>query len=342
MKKRYPQMDALRALAALAVVMIHVSAGSTGLVSVACNQLARFAVPMFLLLSGFGHGAQEAAPGRWWENCRRRLVRVLPAYFIWSVLYLAVDAVFGKPHARPVRDLLIGNAYMHLYYVFVLLQFVLLSVWLTEAVRRKPGVTLAAAAAVSLLAQAMLCAHAVGKIVLPAVAVPYVCWFLPWTVFYVAGIWMRQHEVWQKLPLVLTAPLWAVSAALVLLTAKAFPALRASSLRPDLVLYVFTTCLLLWGLCSRLPALPRPIRFISRHSFGLYLAHPLVMRLWSEWTVRQTPVIYLKLWQWWGMALAGGLVIAYVLSLLPFGTWLGGTARNQERITEVRNGEKEN
>ena len=341
MTKRYPEMDGLRAVAALAVVMIHASSCCTGVASTVGNQLARFAVPMFLMLSGFGHGAQEVASGRWWANCRRRLVRVLPAYFLWSALYLAVDAVCGKPHTHPVRDLLIGGAYTHLYYVFVLLQFVLLSVWLTEAVRRKPSLTLAAAAAVSLLAQVLLCAHTMGKIVLPVTAVPYVRWFLPWTIFYVAGVWMRQHSAWQRLSPLVTAPLWAASAALVLLTAKGIPALRSSSLRPDLLLYVFTTWLLLWGLCSRLPVLLRPIRFVSRHSFGLYLAHPLVMRVWNEWTVRQTPVIYLKLWQWWGMALAGGLVIAYVLSLLPFGTWLGGAARKQERITEVRNGEKE-
>ncbi len=33
------------------------------------------------------------------------------------------------------------------------------------------------------------------------------------------------------------------------------------------------------------------------HSFGLYLAHPLVLRLWNEWTTRRPQVTYLHLWQ---------------------------------------------
>ena len=50
---RIRQMDGLRAVAALAVVMIHVSAGRMNSVGVSCNQTARFAVPLFIMLSGY-------------------------------------------------------------------------------------------------------------------------------------------------------------------------------------------------------------------------------------------------------------------------------------------------
>ena len=49
---RFRQMDGLRAAAALAVVMIHVSAGRMNPVGVFFNQLTRFAVPLFFLCSG--------------------------------------------------------------------------------------------------------------------------------------------------------------------------------------------------------------------------------------------------------------------------------------------------
>ena len=45
---RFPQMDGLRA----AVVMLHTTAGAAGWPEVCCNQLARFSVPLFLMLSG--------------------------------------------------------------------------------------------------------------------------------------------------------------------------------------------------------------------------------------------------------------------------------------------------
>ena len=125
----------------------------------------------------------------------------------------------------------------------------------------------------------------------------------------------------------LSLPLWMLSAACVLLTAHFFPSLAPSSLRPDLVLYVFTTGLLLWTLCSRTQTLPAPVRFIARHSFGLYLAHPMVLRLWNVWTTHHDPVIYLRLPQMYLLGLIGGLAGAAALSLLPFGTLLGGARR---------------
>ena len=125
----------------------------------------------------------------------------------------------------------------------------------------------------------------------------------------------------------MSLPLWLLSAACVLLTAHFFPSLAPSSLRPDLVLYVFTTGLLLWTLCSRMQTLPAPVRFIARHSFGLYLVHPMVLRLWNAWTTHHPPVIYLRLWQLYLVALGGGLAIALLLSYLPFGALLGGADR---------------
>lgn len=342
-RKRYPQMDGLRAVAAAAVVMIHVTAGSPGQIIIACNQLARFSVPLFLMLSGFGHAAGRHPGEHWWPVCRRRLARVLPAYLIWSVLYLLVDTVFGNPHAHPVRDLLTGNAYMHLYYVFVLLQFVLLSLLLQRAVERFPAASLCAAGAISLLLQAVICLQALGRLQLPAFPVPMTLWFAPWLVFYIIGAWLGNHPP-QAAPGLARlggyAALWAASAALVLLTAKRFPAVRSLSLRPDITLYAVASWLLLWALCTLPRELPRPVRVVSRLSFGLYLSHPLIMRLWNEWTIRQDPVIYLKMWQRYLMTLLGGLLIAWILSKWPFGHLLGGAPRPKTTLTEEQNGEK--
>ena len=87
----------------------------------------------------------------------------------------------------------------------------------------------------------------------------------------------------------------------------------------------------LWELCSFAKTLPRPVRALSRLSFALYLSHPLIMRLWNEWTIRQDPVIYLRLWQSYLMTFIGGLLIAFLLSWLPHGELLGGAAKQTKR-----------
>lgn len=257
----------------------------------------------------------------------RRLSRILPPYLLWSAAYLLTDAAFGKPHVHPLREILTGTAYMHLYYLFVLVQFVLLSGLLRYAVDRRPAMTFACSAVVSLALQGLLCLQAVGRLRLPALPVPLVLWFAPWLIFYVGGLWLRKTQAWRGLRLHVCLPLAAASAACVLLTAKRFPALRSLSLRPDLTVYAFAAWLLLWTLCGTLQTLPRAVAFVGRHSFGLYLTHPLFMRLWNEYAVRRNPVVYLNLWQRYLLTAAGGLVAAYLLSLLPFGKWLGGASR---------------
>lgn len=117
---------------------------------------------------------------------------------------------------------------------------------------------------------------------------------------------------------------------LVLLAEEHSAAAYKMGLRPDTTVYTLLTWAVLWSLFSRLPEIPKPLQFIARHSFGLYLAHPLVLRLWNAWAVRQTPVIYLHLWQMFALALAGGLAIAVTLSYLPFGEYLGGAKRTKK------------
>ena len=114
MRKRYPQMDGLRAAAAAGVVMIHVSAGRAGTIAALCNVLARFAVPLFILLSGFGHGGDDQDISAPLKLFAKRMKRILPPFVLWSLIYLAVEAFFGKPHETPLWDLVSGGAYLHL------------------------------------------------------------------------------------------------------------------------------------------------------------------------------------------------------------------------------------
>lgn len=168
---RFRQMDGLRAAAALAVVMIHVSAGQTTDAELVWNQLSRFAVPMFLVLTGFGH-AGALTEGKFepqgWTAVRRRLSRVLPPYFLWSAAYLVLEALCGTPHAHPLFDLLTGGAYVHLYYIFILVQFVLLADFFCIAMQRYPRRLMLCAAAATFGMQMLIACQANGMLMFHA------------------------------------------------------------------------------------------------------------------------------------------------------------------------------
>lgn len=257
---RIRQMDGLRAVAALAVVMIHVSAGRMNPVGVSCNQTARFAVPLFIMLSGYGHmhswlqhSGQSAV-----QTAKRRLKRVLPAYLVWSVLYLAVDAVFGKPHAHPIKNILIGGSYVHLYYIFILVQLILLSELFCRAVERHPAVTLLLSAGLTFGMEIVLYLLTVGQLQWQFPVAP-IGLFVCWPLFYNIGAWLAKSGLSNRLRLRVCLPLWALSAVLVLLAEEHSAAAYKMGLRPDTTVYTLLTWAVLWSLFSRLPEIPKPL-----------------------------------------------------------------------------------
>ncbi len=138
-----------------------------------CNVLSRFAVPLFIMLSAFGHGGEDQDISAPLGLFGRRMKRILPPFVLWSALYLVVEAMFGKPHARPLWDLVSGGAYIHLYFIIVLIQLEILYVPLYRAVRRAPNLTLAASAVITLVMQLVICGERMELWTLPERAALY-------------------------------------------------------------------------------------------------------------------------------------------------------------------------
>ena len=89
-KNRMPELDYVRVLAMLGVVTIHVtgafvyqdSAHTLAGMNLAflLNQIVRFAVPMFMILSGLSLGfGERRSPGIFWKT---RFFKLLPPYLV--------------------------------------------------------------------------------------------------------------------------------------------------------------------------------------------------------------------------------------------------------------------
>jgi len=129
----------MRAICCLLVVIIHVTAAfwytfTTGSPQfkavIVLNTLSKFAVPSFVLISGYVlyyvnyNKKVEALP-----FYKKRISKVLVPYLIWSILYIFVNYL---AYARPIdmKSLIyyfgLGKANYHLYYICLILQLYIL------------------------------------------------------------------------------------------------------------------------------------------------------------------------------------------------------------------------
>lgn len=101
--------------------MIHTT--PAGEMQVICKPFINFAVATFVFLSGY---LTKADNDNWLAFYHRRITRVLVPYFIWTVIY-SIQDIQSEGLSVLVKNLLCANATTTLYYIFVYIQFVLLT-----------------------------------------------------------------------------------------------------------------------------------------------------------------------------------------------------------------------
>lgn len=138
---RLMELDVLRALAALGVIVIHVTAsalaagpeaGRSFWLLAGLNEGARFSIPAFVFISGvalfYSYADRPVRAGSFW---RKRLGAVALPYLVWSLFYVLFTAWLGHvPMSKLPRlaglAILQGSAMYQLYFVVLILQFYLL------------------------------------------------------------------------------------------------------------------------------------------------------------------------------------------------------------------------
>lgn len=125
---RNHKVQILRALAIIAVVLIHTCNG--GYWQVVIRPFINFAVALFIFLSGY---LTKIENDNWLLFFKRRITRVAIPYAIWTVIY-----TFPSTNIKEyIFNLLTTQASPILYYIFVYIQFVLLTPFLAKLSRLK-------------------------------------------------------------------------------------------------------------------------------------------------------------------------------------------------------------
>lgn len=142
-KERITYLDIFRAIAILAVIIIHTTAlpvttlPTTSAVYpayIGVYALVQFAVPSFIFLSGLV--LFYSYENRWsLATCKaffkKRILYIVIPYVIWSLFYfLVLQLGYNQNPFTHIKnflmDLLVGKNYTHLYFIFIIIQFYLL------------------------------------------------------------------------------------------------------------------------------------------------------------------------------------------------------------------------
>lgn len=266
---RLPEVDRLRAVAIVTVVLIHTlpfRAPTTGHLDWWLGDLTRFAVPVLFLVSGWLVPARPV--GLVW--LRRRLTRLLVPYLTASTVMLLVtwaSPLFDRPPV--VRALLMGDAVGIYYFVFALVVLTLLVPLLQRLSRRGQLTVFVLAAVASLVIEiANLSIYLHNH--LP----------LTWLPYLLGGMLLRPHrdrlrQFADHGAAILVAPLGVLVVALALVEIET-PARQALTWAG---IWVVGATLLLWSLggTDRASAVTTTL---SRGSYPIFLYHvPIVAGL---------------------------------------------------------------
>lgn len=365
-RRRYlPEFDDLRAIAIVGVVtihgiipMLHHGRGSFAYnYGLLLNQLARFCVPLFLLLAGFlvtyHHDLKE--PGAVGPFLRRRLWRVAVPYGVWTFLGLLESRPRGM--GPLLRALFLGQGYYgQLYFVPLIMQLYVLSPLLFRAIgHRFRRCTVAGL----LVAQALLVVFyqltyldilrlpgsvqaALNQYVQPLFPV----WIGYWALGMFLGLsylhfgrWVSSLRVAPLFVVWLAAGGWVVADAYVSIGITGTPFSQSTNFfRLGVVVFSLVSLLVFlrwtlsdWYKARRTRPFAKAMQLLGQHSFGVYLVHIFVQR-----RLQASPLTAGLFSTWYGNTVA--LVLILVLSLglsvllsrLRWGWLLVGTSTRRQ------------
>lgn len=247
------------------------------------NQVTRFAVPLFILLSGLSLGFSRSGTS-WLSFLKGRCIKILVPYIVWTLIYWLLH-YRGNPVGHLANALLRGSAAPHLYFIVILIQLYLLYPLLKRLVSRHPVPLLIGALFLSLLSQQVV--QCAGRGLIPQFRLFQFLWelFPSWIFYFVLGMviahfgleklctWCGRY-LWTLLAVTFLYALWFVYEAYLTQALDTF----------KLSMFFFAPLVLLTALavgqrlrgCARLSRL---VSFLAARSQTVFFSHVLVLEI---------------------------------------------------------------
>ena len=264
-----------RAIAIIAVIIAHTC--PAGMWTVVVRPVVNICVPVFLFLSGY----LTKVDGRdWGAFYKKRIVRVIIPYLIWTVIYTIDQGNLAK---LP-NNILMASSASHMYYILVYIQFVLLTPALAALAKSKYHYLGWFAAPVFLIFYKYI--PLMGGYRITGYA-NMVCWnmCLGWFTFYYLGIMLGNRIIEKQYSLRMLILLYIASILLQMGETHAWlhagvsnpgGVLKISGLLTGTLFSLIVYTVLQQG---RFEVKSRFMLLLGEYSFGIYLCHVLFRHL---------------------------------------------------------------
>ncbi|MFT9848547.1 acyltransferase [Aneurinibacillus sp. REN35] len=350
MKQRIYELDWLRAFAALSVISIHTTSTYVMKSDTAYiwNQAMRYAVPLFIILSGFllYYSDRNKTSVPYGSFYKRRFSKILIPYVIWTVLYAAYkhwDVLLAEEYGTFLSSLgdhlLYGTGFVHLYFLIIMVQLYLIYPLLYVWLKRHAGSFLAVTLMLTLTAEFILYFHSLGIWKVPRLTVPYVIMLPLWIFYFSMGMYLAQRrekwEPWISGKKGRLGLLYVLTFLLLLIDSK-WSGTFDSSIKPTVLLYCFASYFFFYSVAIKAKELRGKISvwvdWLSQQSFLIFLLHPFVLTAFLSKELGLTAFFGTNM----GLVLLflvvtiGTMVATYLISFTPLAPYLGGVRRTSQ------------
>ncbi|MEH7237415.1 acyltransferase [Bacillus sp. JJ1562] len=304
----------LRAFACLAVVGVHVSATHYGMnedtwnwFTYFINQYGRFGTPILVVLSGFLLFYQVKRRGfRLGHFLSSRVTKIVLPFLIWSLVYRYLLYYYENQELGRIKgeigNILMGNAFYHLYFFLIIIQFYFIFPFLQKLFRTQTMMI------VFLFLSFLVSYNLFGfNPDLEGVIGEFIASksFMPIWIFYfafgglLAYFWneilsFATKRPWKMLTLILIISIGAVIEYTIYgdISNRRLTNLANIPLLSIAIIGIYP-------FLARWNVFKKTLTIIGQYSMGIYLIHPLILYLFARhlpeqyWNVDYVPIMFL-------------------------------------------------
>jgi len=274
------KIQVLRGIAIIAVVLIHTCNG--GMWQVVCRPFINFAVALFLFLSGYLTSIENKD---WKSFFKKRIVRVIIPYVIWTIIN-----TFPNINLKNLAiNLVTARSAATMYYIFVYIQFVLLTPLLGALAKSKykwVGWTISPISVMIFKYPWILTHQSLNGY--GALIWGLSC--LGWFTFYYLGLLLGNKLIEKSFNLKTLFVLYGISILLQMSEGYGWLILGETNCGTPFKLSSYLTSSLFLLICycfiirDTIKFNSKILIFIGDYSFGIYLSHLFIMKLLCSFT----------------------------------------------------------